>query len=55
MKSMIALFFLLVSVGFVSGCYQIHSDDDLRAVPTTNNPHVFQNGNQSSSLPKVGF
>lgn len=23
-----------------SGCYQIHSDDDLRAVPVTNNPHV---------------
>lgn len=24
----------------VSSCYQMHSDDDLRAVPVTNNPNV---------------
>jgi hypothetical protein len=24
----------------ISGCYQVHSDDDLRSVPVTNNPHV---------------
>ncbi|MCX6988874.1 MAG: hypothetical protein NTZ52_05165 [Chlamydiae bacterium] len=24
----------------LSGCYQAHSDDDLRTVPVTNNPHI---------------
>lgn len=24
----------------LSGCYQIHSDDDLRSVPVTNNPNI---------------
>jgi hypothetical protein len=23
-----------------SGCYQMHSDDDLRSVPVTNNPNI---------------
>ena len=35
----IAFILLLISL---SGCYQIHSDDDLRTVPVTNNPNVVQ-------------
>jgi len=34
MKKSLLLFLVLAS----AGCYQIHSDDDLRAVPVTNNP-----------------
>ncbi len=30
---------LVVSLGLF-GCYQVHSDDDLRSVPVTNNPNV---------------
>ena len=35
-------FFAIVLVGALSlfGCYQIHSDDDLRSVPVTNNPNI---------------
>ncbi len=33
---------LLALVSLVSGCYQFtsHVDDDLRAVPVTNNPNI---------------
>ncbi len=24
----------------LSSCYQIHSDDDLRTIPVTNNPNI---------------
>ena len=33
-----SLFFFAVIA--CTGCYQIHSDDDLRTVPTTNNPDL---------------
>jgi hypothetical protein len=33
----IMLLFILFGL---SGCYQLHSDDDLRTVPVTNNPNV---------------
>ncbi len=37
----IALFSLLLIVAAsLTGCYQIHSDDDLRTVPVTNNPNI---------------
>jgi cell division septal protein FtsQ len=32
------VFSLLLTI--FSACYQAHSDDDLRTVPVTNNPHV---------------
>jgi hypothetical protein len=35
-----ALLLLLVSMICLSGCYQMHSDDDLRTVPVTNNPNI---------------
>ena len=31
---------LIVVAATLSGCYQIHSDDDLRTVPVTNNPNI---------------
>ena len=39
----------------LAGCYQVHSDDDLRAVPTTNNPNILPNGGKSSPIPKAGY
>jgi len=45
-------FCLLCTLCFVTiGCYQVHSDDDLRTVPATNNPHVIQDSNRGSSFP----
>ncbi len=36
----------------LSGCYQIHSDDDLRTVPVTNNPNLLPNqGQRMTSAP----
>lgn len=40
MRKYFTLGFFLVLLGSLSGCYQIHSDDDLRGVPVTNNPHL---------------
>jgi len=37
-------FLVLAAIGLV-GCYQIHSDDDLRTVPVTNNPNVVPSRN----------
>lgn|GEM_PF-1596405 len=31
---------LLIGLAALSGCYQMHSDDDLRSVPVTNNPNI---------------
>lgn len=37
---------LILAVVTLSGCYQIHSDDDLRTVPVTNNPNIIPNQGQ---------
>jgi len=38
LKLGLALFFVAAAI---TGCYQIHSDDDdLRTVPVTNNPNI---------------
>ncbi len=42
---MCKFFYLLFLIIAVSGCYQIHSDDDLRAVPVTNNPNIVPQSN----------
>jgi hypothetical protein len=31
---------LSATLALLAGCYQIHSDDDLRTIPVTNNPQV---------------
>jgi len=48
---LVITFFILLA----SGCYQVHSDDDLRSVPTTNNPNILPNGGRGSPAPKAGF
>lgn len=43
------------SVGFcLSGCYQAHSDDDLREVPVTNNPNIVP-GASNSKFTSFGY
>ncbi|MFI5334216.1 MAG: hypothetical protein ACHQT8_03495 [Chlamydiales bacterium] len=51
------LIFLMLFVGLVlatSGCFQAHSDDDLRTVPSTNNPHIIM-GDKRPSIPGANF
>ena len=48
---MIKLVLLIVLLS--SGCYQIRSDDDLRTVPTTNNPNLIKES--KSSAPAIGY
>lgn len=37
-----SLFYLLclTTLATLAGCYQMHSDDDLRTIPVTNNPNI---------------
>ncbi len=35
----------LVALAGLTGCYQVHSDDDLRTVPVTNNPNIVPRNN----------
>lgn len=45
--------FLLLTFFLLTGCFQAYnSDDDLRAVPVTNNPHVVPN--YGGGLPGMG-
>lgn len=39
------IFCFLLAAAALSGCYQVHSDDDLRAVPVTNNPNIVPQSN----------
>ena len=41
---------LLVAAG-LAGCYQIHSDDDFRTVPVTNNPNIVPSRGGMPSAP----
>ncbi len=38
----------IIALAAASGCYQAHSDDDLRTVPVTNNPHIVPSAGLSS-------
>jgi hypothetical protein len=45
------LLFVLLAGG-LAGCYQIHSDDDLRTIPVTNNPTIVPSqGQRMTSMP----
>ena len=35
----------------MTGCYQVHSDDDLRTVPVTNNPNILPKSGSPAALP----
>lgn len=52
-KNLVLLFLLLLSFICLSGCYQIHSDDDLRTVPITNNPNIIPQTN--GRIPGAGI
>jgi hypothetical protein len=46
------LLMLLALAGIgLAGCYQVHSDDDLRTVPVTNNPNIVPG--QGQRLPSM--
>jgi hypothetical protein len=52
----VCFFTLLIGTGLtIAGCYQVHSDDDLRTVPVTNNPHVIQDSGKTAQLPGMGY
>jgi len=38
----------------LTSCYQAHSDDDLRTVPVTNNPHIVP-GSGSPNMSAFGY
>ncbi len=46
---------LLLLLLVVAGCYQAHSDDDLRTVPTTNNPNFILDSNRNTAMPAMGY
>ncbi len=54
MKQLLFVFFSINLCLLFSGCYQAQSDDDLRTIPTTNNPNVVPSSG-SNMLPKAGF
>ncbi len=43
MRKILLCWVLLGCLGGLSGCYQMHSDDDLRTIPVTNNPNIVPN------------
>lgn len=47
------LILLVLTALLFCGCYQAHSDDDLRGVPVTNNPNIipFNQTAQGPGLP----
>lgn len=48
------LFVNVLSAFVFSSCYQAHSDDDLRTVPVTNNPHVVPSSG-SGAFSGIGY
>ena len=50
MKVPVFALFLLAALSLY-GCYQVHSDDDLRTIPVTNNPNIIPN--QGQRLPSA--
>ncbi|NGX59616.1 MAG: hypothetical protein KR126chlam3_00769 [Chlamydiae bacterium] len=50
MKLKIILCFSILCLG-LSGCFQAHSDDDLRGVPVTNNPNLIPKTGQTVQGP----
>ncbi|MBY0529447.1 MAG: hypothetical protein K2P51_04575 [Rhabdochlamydiaceae bacterium] len=35
----------ILALSCLASCYQIHSDDDLRTIPVTNNPNIVPQNN----------
>ena len=50
------LLLIVVIVGLsLAGCFQAHSDDGLRTIPTTNNPHIIQDSSKTALAPGMGY
>ncbi len=49
-----ALVLALATLCGLAGCYQVHSDDDLRTIPVTNNPNIVpRSPSQGIPSPKI--
>ncbi|MBS0651317.1 MAG: hypothetical protein JSR93_09160 [Verrucomicrobia bacterium] len=49
-----ALVLMVAVLCGATSCYQIHSDDDLRTIPVTNNPNVVpKSSTQGLPSPKI--
>lgn len=49
------LILALISCIILSGCYQAHSDDNLRTVPVTNNPLLIQDSQKVAGFQGAGY
>lgn len=49
------IFLWIAMMTLMTSCYQIHSDDDLRAVPTTNNQALMPGRGQTANAPRASF
>ncbi|MBI2743078.1 MAG: hypothetical protein HYX48_04095 [Chlamydiales bacterium] len=54
-KTFFVIFLLAVQTLLFTGCYQAHSDDDLRTVPSTNNPHIIGSSSPTRAAPGAAF
>lgn len=48
-------FCFALALSVCAGCFQAHSDDSLRSVPVTNNPHIIQDSNKTPMIPGMGY
>lgn len=55
MKFITSIFLIFLINSLLTGCYQVQSEDDLRAIPTTNNPNIIPEGSQGGPVPKASF
>ncbi len=55
LKNLILFCFFLFGMIMFSSCFQAHSDDILRMVPTTNNPNIIQDSSKTASAPGLGY
>lgn len=49
------LFLVIPVMLLLAGCFQAHSDDDLRAIPVTNNPNIVPSGGQNGQFTGVPY
>lgn len=50
MKKSLLWVAILGTLSLFTGCYQVHSDDDLRSVPVTNNPNILPASNDGGGM-----
>ncbi len=56
LKNMYLIAGLMTALVLLTGCYDgLSREDDLRTVPTTNNPHVHPGYERPTSLPQMQY